>query len=74
MPVHTSLSITSWPKAIVAACYMTNSLPTKALAIHLMDFAVEGTLICLTFASTSYGRLEGLWSSHEGSDALKRSI
>lgn len=30
----------------------------KDLVIRLMDFAIRGNLICLTFASTSYGRLE----------------
>lgn len=58
MPIHISLSISSWPKAIAAASYMTNSLATKTLVIRLMDFAIGGNLICLTFASTSYGRLE----------------
>lgn len=58
MPIHISLYISSWPKAIAAASYMTNSLATKTLVIRLMDFAIGGNLICLTFASTSCGRLE----------------
>lgn len=40
MLIHTSLSISSWPKTLAAACCMTNSLSRKALVIHLMDFAI----------------------------------
>lgn len=77
MLIHIGLSISLWPKAIAAACYITNCLPTKALVIHLMDFVMGGNLICLTFVSTSAMPMEGwriLWFFDEGCDALKRSI
>ncbi len=31
MLIHTRLSSSPWPEAIVAACYITNHLPTKAV-------------------------------------------
>ncbi len=31
MLIHAGLPSTIWPEAIVAACYITNRLPTKAL-------------------------------------------
>lgn len=65
MLIHIGSFISSWPKAIAAACYITNCLSTKALVIHLMDLAVRGNLIRLTFASKSAMSMEGwskLWS------------